>query len=128
MSILLIHEYGRSFHLLISSSISFFNVVKFFFYTSLSFAYLDLSKIYYTILGYCKRWYFPDIYFNLSFVYGRATDFCELILYFNEDILAAVGVSGGIFRVTYLYYHVFKQRRLDYFLCNLYPPHLLQLP
>ena len=80
MSILLSHENGRSFHLLISSSTSFFNVLTFLSYKSLLLGQ-SCSKLFYIIGGYCERYsliFFPLTICHLQIV---GLEFCELILY-----------------------------------------------
>lgn len=76
-----IHDHRSSFYLLVSFSISFFNILSFY-YMSLSLAYLELSQDSLFFWGYCEWWFFPDFFWvYLSFVYSRATDFFVLILY-----------------------------------------------
>jgi hypothetical protein len=61
MLALLIHEYGISFYYLISSPVSFFNVLKFY-HTSLSPALLEVPQIVYIIWIYYEMRCLPDIF------------------------------------------------------------------
>ena len=80
MLILPIQELGRSFHFLVSSSISFFKDVKFL----LNRSFTSLVSVSTDILGYLWLlwkvmflWFFSSA--SLLFVYRRATDFFFLV-------------------------------------------------
>jgi hypothetical protein len=80
--ILPIYEYGRSFHLLIHLSIFLFKDLKLFFFPYNSFiCLLRVTTRYFIIdMVIVKGSAFLDSSLvHLSFVYRRATDFCELI-------------------------------------------------
>lgn len=94
MLILSIHEYGRSFHLLISSPISFVKDLKLLSYRS----FTCLIRI---TQGYCKslvaivKGVVPQISFSiyLLFVYKTATVcfyFFELILYLDISLMVFI--------------------------------------
>ena len=78
--VLQIHQHGRSFHVLISSSICFFNVLKVFSYKF--FTCLITAK-YFILLETIMKGVVSLISFlvYLRFEYRKPTDFCELILY-----------------------------------------------
>lgn len=77
MLILLIPEHGRSFHLLISSSISFFKELKILSFKSFNFQHTRTTNIFYFIQGYCKGCSFPDFFLCMC----RPFEFYALILY-----------------------------------------------
>lgn len=80
--ILLIHEHGRSFHHLISSSSSSFNVLKFLSFT-FSLAWLELPPRYFIYFESIVEGFVFLILFlvHFSLVYRKATDLCVLNLY-----------------------------------------------
>ena len=82
MLILAIQEQGRSFHFLVSSSISFFKDLKLL--SNRSFTYLVGVILRYIMLFVAimkSDVSLVSLSAYLSFVYRRATDFLELILY-----------------------------------------------
>jgi hypothetical protein len=82
MLILMIHEYGSSFHLLIYFSISFLKDLKFLSHKSFTGLVRATPKIFYIICGSCEQCCFPDFFLNPFVVYIYEGDyFFELILY-----------------------------------------------
>ena len=82
MMIVTIQEHGRAFHFLVSSSISFFKLLKFLlnkFFTSL----VSVTQRYFMLFVVIVKGDISLISFSasLSFVYRKSTDFFELILY-----------------------------------------------
>jgi len=96
---MLIHEHGRSFQLLISSSISFFKNLKF-----LSYRYFTclVSKLFYIICGFYEGCSFPNFFLNhLSFGYRRATGFFFINLlssHFAEMFISCSSSMVDFFR------------------------------
>ena len=93
--ILPIQEHGRSFHFLVSSSISFFKDLKFMSNRSFTSLIRVIPRYFMLFVAMMKG----DVSLislsaSLSFVYRRATDFLELILYPATLLkcLSAVGV------------------------------------
>jgi hypothetical protein len=80
--ILSIHEHGRSFHLLRSSSTSFFRNLKFLLYISFT-CLVRFTPSYLILFVTIVKGVFFIISFSacLSFEYRKATDLLELILY-----------------------------------------------
>ena len=82
MLILPIHEHGRSFHLLRSSLISFFRDLKFLSYRSFTSLVRVTPRYFILFVTFEKGVVFLIFYSAcLSFVYRKAIDLGELILY-----------------------------------------------
>jgi hypothetical protein len=79
--VLLTLEYGRAFHLLISSSVSFFSILKFL-QDRAFICFVRVTPRYFILSKTILKVLFPN-YFSvlLSFVYWKATDSFELVLY-----------------------------------------------
>ena len=80
--ILPVHEHGRCFHLLRSSSISFFRDLKFLSYRSFTYLVKAIPR-YFILFMTIVKGVFPYFLFSscLSFVQRKATNWFELILY-----------------------------------------------
>ena len=110
--ILLNHEHRRSFHLLISSPISFFKDLKFLSYRSLTCLVRVKPKYFFILFEVIVKGVVSLISFliYLSFVYRRNTDLCELILYqiLCWVCLSVVGVPqwNCLGMYTYIHYYI----------------------
>jgi hypothetical protein len=110
MLILSIHEHGRSFHLLRSSSIPF-SRIEVLVFTDLS---LDksYSKIFYTICGYCEGCYFPNFFSQTVYHLYKGNDLLEIILYPATLLKLFFMCRSSLvefFWVAYVYYHIICQ-------------------
>uniref|UniRef100_A0A9L0RW04 Uncharacterized protein n=1 Tax=Equus caballus TaxID=9796 RepID=A0A9L0RW04_HORSE len=80
--ILPIHEHGISFHLFMSSSISFISVLQFSVYRSFTSLLKFIPRYFMLSDGIVNGIIFLiSLSDSLLLVYGNATDFCILILY-----------------------------------------------
>jgi hypothetical protein len=79
--ILLIHEHGRSFHLLVSPSNPFFNVLMFVSHKSLTCLVRVIPRFLFFESIVKDTVSLMSFSVPLSLVYLKATRFCELILY-----------------------------------------------
>ena len=80
--ILPIHELGRSFYLLVSSSISFFMVLRFLLYKSFTCLVSVIPRYFFE--AFVKGVAFLILFsVSLSFIYSSTTDFCKLIWHRN---------------------------------------------
>ena len=109
--ILPIHEHGRSFHLLRSSSISFFRDLKFLMYRSFT-CLVRVTQSYFILFVTILKGIIFLISFSarLSFEYTKATDLFELIFYPANllKLLSAEGVLWWKFwgHLSVLSYHL----------------------
>jgi hypothetical protein len=93
VSILPIHKHGRSFHLLRSSSISFFRDLKFLTYTSFT-CLVKVTQRHFILFFIIVKGVISLTFFSsrFSFEYRKATDLFELILYLTN--LLKLFISG----------------------------------
>lgn len=84
----------RSFHLLISFSVSFFNALKFLSCMSFICLIRVTPKIFYIIWGCCEKYCFPGFFLS-PFLYRKASDLNVNFVscYFFRKCLSVVGVS-----------------------------------
>ena len=85
MLVLPIHEHGRSFHLLIISSISFFKDLKFFSYRSFICLVRVIPRYFILFVAIVKGIFLLSFSAHLVFVYRISTDF----------VLVNLGVLGS---------------------------------
>lgn len=132
--ILLIHESGRVFHLLMLSSIYFFDVLMLLL-NSLSLAWLELSSGFFPVLfcfgGNCERCYSSDFFLNpiVNFIY-ETTGFCILILYPTTLLKVCIICKSFLVQfLRFLLYHIISFANKETFISfwSIYIPDLLQL-
>lgn len=110
---LLFHSYGSKSMKMGDSSI-IYNVLTFLSYQCFTLFVLVTLRYFIFLRLLCKRQF--SLFFSvcLFILYVRMTDFCELILY-SAALLKFFSFSffvwlqkftGGIFRLSYVYYHI----------------------
>lgn len=107
--ILTIYDHKKSLHLLVSSSISFFKVLKF--SLNRSFASLVGFTLGYFLffVSYCAQ---PSPFFSmyLSMVHRKATDFCLLVLCYAKSVDLFQKFSCGVIRVSHVKPHRIRKQ------------------
>ena len=128
-----IYEHRISFHLFVSSSFSFINVLQSSGYRSFTSLVKFITKYFIVFDAIINGFVFLISLSNSSFlVYRNATDFCTLILYSATSLNVFINSSsffGEVFRVFYVQDCVVcKQRQFYFFLSNVAAFYFFFLP
>jgi hypothetical protein len=104
MLILPMHEHRRSLHLL-RTSVTFFQVFEVLVIKMFHLPGKNQTKIFYRIPGCCEECCFPNFFLRLSFVYMKATNLFELILYPATllKLFICYRSSGVILGISFIY-------------------------